>query len=100
MKLLKNLAKLISENSKPKSEKPFRRATNATDAITNIRNALEEIDKQFEDDPEFEKAVMERLANEGKNKRKSKSATKTCPMCAEDVKNAAKVCRYCNHKFN
>lgn len=24
---------------------------------------------------------------------------KTCPMCAEDVKVAAKVCRFCGHEF-
>jgi len=25
--------------------------------------------------------------------------TKTCPMCAEDVKKAARICRYCGHDF-
>lgn len=24
---------------------------------------------------------------------------KTCPMCAEDVKSAARICRYCGHSF-
>lgn len=27
------------------------------------------------------------------------AANKACPMCAEDVKAAAKVCRFCGHKF-
>lgn len=27
------------------------------------------------------------------------SETKTCPMCAEDVKLAAKLCRFCGHNF-
>jgi len=26
-------------------------------------------------------------------------ATQTCPRCAEEVKVAAKVCRYCGHEF-
>ena len=26
-------------------------------------------------------------------------STKVCPQCAETVKQAAKVCRYCNYKF-
>lgn len=25
--------------------------------------------------------------------------TKTCPRCAEDVKSAATVCRFCGHEF-
>lgn len=25
--------------------------------------------------------------------------SKACPMCAEDVKAAAKICRFCGHKF-
>ncbi|MDX9975912.1 MAG: zinc ribbon domain-containing protein [FCB group bacterium] len=29
----------------------------------------------------------------------SHDATKVCPKCAEDVKAAAKVCRYCGHAF-
>ena len=27
-------------------------------------------------------------------------ATKTCPRCAEDVKEAAVVCRFCGHEFS
>jgi hypothetical protein len=27
------------------------------------------------------------------------NSDKVCPMCAEDVKEAAKVCRYCGHNF-
>ena len=29
----------------------------------------------------------------------NKLSDKICPMCAETVKLAAKVCRFCNHKF-
>ena len=25
---------------------------------------------------------------------------KICPMCAETIKKAAKICRYCGHKFD
>ena len=32
-------------------------------------------------------------------KREVSADTKTCPMCAETVKHAAKICRFCNHKF-
>jgi hypothetical protein len=28
------------------------------------------------------------------------NAEKTCPMCAETVKAAALVCRYCGHRFD
>lgn len=28
-----------------------------------------------------------------------KNDTKVCPMCAEEVKPAAKICRFCQHKF-
>ncbi|MFP3798660.1 zinc ribbon domain-containing protein [Paraburkholderia sp. SIMBA_027] len=27
-------------------------------------------------------------------------ADKTCPRCAESVKDAAKVCRFCGHEFS
>ena len=27
-------------------------------------------------------------------------ATKTCPMCAEEVRQAAKICRFCRHEFD
>ena len=29
----------------------------------------------------------------------SAAARKTCPMCAEEVKAAARICRYCRHDF-
>ena len=29
----------------------------------------------------------------------NKLSDKICPMCAETVKSAAKICRFCNHKF-
>lgn len=29
----------------------------------------------------------------------SSGKLKTCPQCAEDVQGAARVCRYCGHKF-
>lgn len=28
------------------------------------------------------------------------AATKTCPQCAEEVKTAAVVCRFCGHQFD
>lgn len=28
------------------------------------------------------------------------NATKTCPMCAEEVRQAAKICRFCQHEFD
>ena len=31
--------------------------------------------------------------------RPAEAATKTCPQCAEEVKSAAVVCRYCAHSF-
>ena len=27
------------------------------------------------------------------------AAFKTCPMCAEEVKSAARICRYCRYEF-
>ena len=27
-------------------------------------------------------------------------ATKTCPMCAEEVRQAAKICRFCQYEFD
>jgi Uncharacterised protein family UPF0547 len=30
----------------------------------------------------------------------ARSALKTCPQCAEEVKPAAKVCRFCGHRFS
>jgi hypothetical protein len=28
------------------------------------------------------------------------SSNKTCPMCAEEVKAAAKICKHCRYEFN
>jgi hypothetical protein len=90
--MIEKIKHWFSGEKKPVGKKPRRPATNATDAIKNIVNALEGIDKQLDENPEFEKAVMEALANEGKHKKQTKAKSKTCPMCAENVKYAAKIC--------
>lgn len=47
-------------------------------------------------------ACCERLptAQEIASARSASEITKTCPRCAETVKAAALVCRFCNHEFD
>jgi hypothetical protein len=50
--------------------------------------------KMSENNKKFERAaniIMARISRS--------SDLKTCPECAEDVKNGAKICRFCGHRF-
>jgi uncharacterized membrane protein YdbT with pleckstrin-like domain len=51
---------------------------------------------------EFRKQVQAQSISDGapvSTAAPSVAEEKTCPSCAEQVKRAAKVCRYCGHKF-
>jgi uncharacterized membrane protein YdbT with pleckstrin-like domain len=51
---------------------------------------------------EFRKQVQAQTISDGEPVPTATPPTaeeKTCPSCAEQVKRAAKVCRYCGHKF-
>lgn len=66
----------------------------------NVELATAEYYKSNRDD--IGGTVKEKI-NEEVNKIKNSSKVnneKDCPMCAETIKAAAKICRYCGHKFD
>ncbi|MCZ6860890.1 MAG: zinc ribbon domain-containing protein [Alphaproteobacteria bacterium] len=44
-------------------------------------------------------AATPNLKAEAEDRARDQSRSKTCPQCAETVKQAAKVCRHCGYQF-
>ena len=61
---------------------------NMTDAVTVVFEEVQD-DPRSEIEPEFAQSA-----------RVDESEMKQCPDCAESVKRAARVCRYCGYRFD